>query len=330
MEEAQEKETPEQIREDIGNEDGEEYTQEDKLKQLNLLFQNIRGRLRKNNDMAQAVSGPEGCGKSTLGIKVAMKIDPNFKINTHLLANPNVEELQDILLKKLPPRSAIVVDEAIRVAYKRNFFSFDNRFMAEMFSVSRAARQAVLMCIPNFKDLDSYFRNHRIKLWWYIPARGYCVVMMPWTSPFISDPWLMDENERIMRKELRGGAVSSFSPEDLMKALKKTKNYVMDFQFSALDYDLDQEYLQYKKHMQEQINYQAERAEFNKENQNVWKERYMTTSSSFSELCKYLNENDLMTTKAICKVLNKKDDYIKKLFSRVDKYAKKIPEQKPL
>ena len=192
----------------------------------------IQESLKTDLDSVVAIGGIEGSGKSTLSIHLCRKLDPEkFRLDRNVIFQPTV----GVVTKKiygLPRYSPISIDEAMRTMYKRNFATTESKTQALIFSMCRKQNKPVFLNIPNFFDLDTYYRNHRVRVWIFIPKRGLAMVLMKDPSPFIADPWHQKENQKIIERIMRK---DKFSIAKLIQALRTTRNYVYEFEFPDLD-----------------------------------------------------------------------------------------------
>jgi len=268
-----------------------------------------------------AVSGPEGSGKSTLAVKLGIAMDEGYTenwqnwVDQNIIVNPDVEKIQEKILHTLPKYSYINVDEGMRVGYKRDFASFEGRFMAKLLSVSRKCQKIVSICIPNFKDLDSYYRNHRIKLWWFVPERGRCVVFKPSPSPFCVEPWNIQENERLFRKALGGKAYADFSTEEMITAFRKTKNYVMDFEFGKMPSHVEERYLKNVEELRKEMDYKKEKESKEKAKKDKYQGLYQEMRGNFAGLVRFLSQKELMSYSDVGEITNRGKDYVKNVLA---------------
>lgn len=191
----------------------------------------IQESLKTDLDSVVAVGGIEGSGKSTLSILLCRKLDDKFRLDRNVIFQPTVS----VVTKKiygLPRYSPISIDEAMRTMYKRNFATTESKTQALIFSMCRKQNKPIFLNIPNFFDLDSYYRNHRVRVWIFIPKRGLAMVLMKDPSPFIADPWHQKENQKIMERIMKK---DKFNIGKLIQALRTTRNYVYEFEFPDLD-----------------------------------------------------------------------------------------------
>lgn len=201
------------------------------MDEMDELVKIIKESLRTDRDAVCAIGGSEGSGKSTLAIHLSRKLDDKFTLKRNVIFQPTIQNVTNTIYG-LPKYSPVDVDEAMRTMYKRNFMTSDARVQAIIFSICRKENKPVFLNIPNFFDLDAYYRNHRVRVWLFVPERGLAMVLMKDPSPFISDPWHKDENQRIIEKLTRK---SKFNIKSLESALRQTRNYVYEFEFPDLD-----------------------------------------------------------------------------------------------
>lgn len=197
----------------------------------------INATLASDRDCVIAVSGVEGEGKSTYSMEQAMKINgPKFMLKRHFIYSPY--EVRDRIRQM--HGEAVTIDEGMEAFYKRNWNTQNNKLLNMIFSMCRKQNLAVLINIPNFWDLDPYYRNHRIKLWIFVVVRGRAVMFAPDPNPFAEDRWHRYENWKIISKKVKS---SWESPEAILAALRRSPNYVADITFSDMLPEVKKEYL---------------------------------------------------------------------------------------
>lgn len=199
-------------------------------------------RVKKKNDAVIALCGDEGSGKSTLAIKIARLFDPQFTVQRNVIVSPDYEGVIESILD-LPPQSAVVLDEAIKVASKANFMLGLQRWLMTNFNIIRKQQKLVILCIPSFFDLDAYFRKRRVLVWIQIIKRGYFIALRRYDNFMSEDRWLIKENADIIDdKVLQKKNISKISPEKFITVLRNCKNYYFDDVFEPLDDVTQKEY----------------------------------------------------------------------------------------
>ena len=246
----------------------EHASEEDAIRTLAKL---IDDRLKANNDCWVAVSGPEGSGKSTLAIKLAQAIEGDrFDVEKNIVVNPTIEILEKLILHS--DVRAIVIDEAIFVAFSREHAKKENIFFVKLAALCRKENKCIILCIPRFRSLDSAIRNARIRLWLYVPERSYCVVMAPdLKNPFTMDCWNLKLNERVMDQAFSKGKTAAITTELLIKHLQKCKNYWFSFRFSKMQDLIENKYLNLVKEFRKNVSFLDKNAK-DQENSVITKE----------------------------------------------------------
>lgn len=303
-----------------------EYSENSRLGQLNRLLANIRRRVRDENDIVMAYSGAEGSGKSTLAIKHGFDLDSKFSVDENVLVNPDVEKLQNKILNG-PMHSCYVVDEAIRILYKRDFSSHANKFLVKLFSISRKCKKIISLCIPDFNDLDPYYRKHRVKLWWYVPMRGKAIVFAPSPSPFCREPWHLDQNEKRMMDAMGGKSFSEFGVNEMLTYLRNPKvcpNYVMDFEFGKMPAKVEERYLHNVEELRKEMDYKKEKEQDEKEKKNKYRGFFYNTRSDFAKLARYLSQSSVMSYSAVGEAIDKDKKQVARIVESDWEYQKKL------
>jgi len=196
-----------------------------------ILAKLTRRRVRKKWDAVYGITGEEGVGKSTFGIQFGKATDNKFAFERNIIFNPDKEKIKKLILG-LPKYSVVDVDEAIKILYKMQWYTEIQHMLNMIYALCRRENKISLLLMPRFKDFNEFFRNHRIKLWIHIVDRGVAVVFAKHWSPFIQDPWLMKENDRLVRESSKQKIAVPLSEK--LKILRRSPNYVMEIAFPPL------------------------------------------------------------------------------------------------
>ncbi len=209
--------------------------EEDKItnkeyKELKQFARILRLRILKDYDAVVAITGEEGVGKSACAIAIGRETDPRFSIERNELVVASPTELER-KIKEMRKGSCIIADEAIKILYKQQWATKSQRWINQLYTLARKENKITCLCIPRFRDLNEYFRNHRVKFWIYVLGRGVAVVFIRDWSPFAKDPWWMDENQKILDTWFKGKRVQDIDIENKIKVLRKSRNFLMVFTF---------------------------------------------------------------------------------------------------
>lgn len=140
---------------------------------------------RQNQDACIAITGYEGSGKSTLALKLARWLQPDFTAAQVCFdAETMLERVQ-----KAPRYSVVMLDEAVNGLYAREAMAMDNRVLTTAAMVARARNLYWILCIPHLHNLDPYFREHRVRSWWYVIQHGEALGHVPKRSPYYPDTY---------------------------------------------------------------------------------------------------------------------------------------------
>lgn len=114
-----------------------------------------------DDDHIEVVSGTEGSGKSTIAIQKLCVVDPTFCRN-RIFNNPLelFQWLQDN--DGNTKGKGILLDEGNLFLFSRQAMTKGSINMVQLFTLMRQANLYVVICIPHFKTIDSYVREHRI------------------------------------------------------------------------------------------------------------------------------------------------------------------------
>ncbi|MCS7135104.1 MAG: hypothetical protein NZ893_01550 [Candidatus Aenigmarchaeota archaeon] len=229
-------ETEKEIQEEFKNEDVQQQTTMNRLEEnFHIFVKRIRKRVRKKYDMVIGITGEEGEGKTTLGIQIGKEADENFDMERNIVFNPDKEKVKKLILE-LPKYSVVDVDEAIKILYKMQWYSDIQHLLNVIYALCRRENKISLLLMPRFKDFNEFFRNHRIKLWIHIVQRGIAVVFGKDWSPFVKDPWRMDDNQKVLDAYYKRykGSYLTLDIKERVRILSKSPNFLDVFSFQPL------------------------------------------------------------------------------------------------
>lgn len=133
------------------------------------VYSRIQNYLKSDRDFVVLIGGYEGAGKSTLAIHLGRIACPNFRINKDILYT--LDDLEQ-RLKTVPKYHTLILDEAVEIAFGRNAMKKEQKRIIQMFMQIRQKNICFIMLIPNIKDIDKYFREHRASRWIEVIKRG--------------------------------------------------------------------------------------------------------------------------------------------------------------
>ena len=178
-------------------------------------FANLKGFARtvsdlllSDRDVTVGVAGFTGEGKTTFATKLArayceiMKLEWTFSYMTW--SRKEMMRWIDGEGKekegRLPEYSVIIPDELFLMFYRRNWYENSQVDAIGTLNMCRDRHLFIIGNVPNLWDLDSAFLS-RIRFYVYIPERGKAWVFQQENNPFGNDPWNVNENRKIFRKE---------------------------------------------------------------------------------------------------------------------------------
>ena len=118
------------------------------------IYKKING---KDNDHFTCISGVEGCGKSVLALLLSSTVSPTFSMK-HICFS--IQDFFDIV-NTAEKGDTILLDEGAVFLFSREATSKDNRKVVKSFNLMRQLNLHILVCIPNYMNMDTYIREHR-------------------------------------------------------------------------------------------------------------------------------------------------------------------------
>lgn len=195
-------------------------------------------RTKKGKDLAVAVTGVEGDGKSCLSLGLGIAGDPFFELERNVLFSPNLDEIKQKIYG-LPSHSIVDADEAIKIMYKLNWTSVKQKRLNQIYTLCRNQEKISLFNIPRLTDMNEYFRNHRVRLWIHIvdpisneKSEGHAVLMSRSWNPVTSDPWGLKIFEKKMEKNRRKKNDAEYTLDDKLSIFSEMSSFVDVMRFS--------------------------------------------------------------------------------------------------
>jgi len=129
----------------------------------------IRKRIVDKWDAVLIVSGPEGCGKSTLALQLAYAIDGTFNLKDRLCYTAS-----DVIqcFKTVDSGKAAIFDESARALLGTDTFSKEQKALVQALMLIREKGLVTILCIPRVEELAKSMRTRRATLWIHVYRRG--------------------------------------------------------------------------------------------------------------------------------------------------------------
>ena len=169
------------------------------------------GKKKGDLDTLMLITGETGSGKSTLAIRIAKKyckiLGLKFDYNKHLVYTGDdfLEKTHPDDKRSLPRFSPVVVDEAHKILFSRNFQDIKQKMIIDRLEEVRKGKNfLMILCMPDFLSLDVQVRRSKLKYWFYLPKRGVSYVFQKDTSPASRDRWHLKELSEIKNWEKSG------------------------------------------------------------------------------------------------------------------------------
>ena len=147
------------------------------------------------------IDGSRGLGKSTLAYKIAMGF-PQFKAERDIVYSKE-DVLRNVATQKF---GIIFADEMINAAFKRDFYDALQKDLIKTLNMYRDSCNIVLMCIPNFHDLDRALKS-LVKMRITVLYRGTALIQVPLKRIHTDDPWDSKYNMKIEQEWIERGLV---------------------------------------------------------------------------------------------------------------------------
>lgn len=222
-------------------------------------------RLKSDFDMYSIIEGNRGRGKSSLLIMLSLlicryaglyknkktgkivkvlprttpmsddweRLTVSFDFKKHISFLDNVEDVKK-KFNSISKYEPFGLDEGSKNLHRQNWASKMQFMLVKLSDTQRYQNKAFFICFPNFRELNSVFRNDRVMLRLYVYERGQCIISLKDPNRYALDPWHLDSNFDTTEYYLKRYPIISRGPKQILYAESKTKNYAGNFAFPDL------------------------------------------------------------------------------------------------
>lgn len=130
------------------------------------LLRFMGGNLKRRRDNWIGIEGPEGAGKTTIGMNLALDLKPTFSVSRDAIFT--VSQLLDVLAEGRKGE-LYFLDEAANIFYNRDWSTWESKELTKLGRQMRIMRSTWVVIMPDFDGLDPYIREKRIRTRIYQP-----------------------------------------------------------------------------------------------------------------------------------------------------------------
>lgn len=246
----------------------------------------IHFRNKKKLDFCACVEGANGVGKSVFTTLLSLSGDKSYTICPERILNKPDWQILNKTILTLPSGSYVHLDDCGELFYKRNFATRQQKDMNVFFMRSRKFIKNVFLDIPDFNDLDPYFRDNRVVFRFLIPVRGKVLMYQADTRGFGIPRWHMDEDKSRMQTMSKNKYKQDMTTEEYLNICRGMHGFCGEFDFP--DFTPDQQKA-YDNVIQWYIK-RDEEAEKKEEEEENNKPEIVVTPKTIGLVKKYLDE----------------------------------------
>jgi predicted XRE-type DNA-binding protein len=225
---------------------------ESKLLTLDKIMAQWVETMKLEKDEHVAICSAEGDGKTVLSTHVVDKT-PGADLWNNFVYTSSMKELLD-KYEAMQENSVMVLDEALDFTNRYEWAKRETKDFVKLVrgKVRKEKKALFLYNIQLFRDLHTYWRNHRIGWWLELTPRQWfndgnkCFVLEKTRVPFMTgkrDVWLLEENEKIWLEKLRKGTMQ---PDFYMNMIRVHPFYKGEFGFRAWDDGVKKKYFKFR------------------------------------------------------------------------------------
>lgn len=163
----------------------------------------------------------------------------SFKNNMSFLDDAETVKTKFNNLDRYHP---FVVDEGSKVLHKTRWQDKLQFLLVKMSDTERYQNKSVFVCFPNFKELNSTFRNDRIMMRIYLYDRNAkehyasAIISLRDINRHTDDPWHTEDNAQKFEQLLKRVPMAVRGPSHVLYAEKKLFGYGGNFDVPSLEY----------------------------------------------------------------------------------------------
>lgn len=218
----------------------------------------IREWVRQDNDVIITIDGPEGMGKSHFLLKFAKDLDPNFLLERNVLFRPTPESIEERIFQ-VNQYGVLGLDEAMESLYKRQSATSGNIGINKLFARVRKFNRIVIFALPDFNDLDAFFRKRRVRVRVCIIERGLGFMMVAKNLVGNDDPWFSTFNASVLDEAFKEQDMTKATPWEKLAVYEGYRGFTTPIMWSKDD--VDEETWEKYKMMATQANLNAQNEE---------------------------------------------------------------------
>jgi hypothetical protein len=189
------------------------------------VVKDLRAWVRDDRDIVIAIDGTEGEGKSHFLLKFAKDLDSSFILERNILFRPTPNSIEERIFQ-VNQYGVLGLDEAMESLYKRQSATSGNIGINKLFARVRKFNRIVILALPDFSDLDPFFRKRRVRVRVNIIERGLGFIMVAKNLVGNDDPWFMDFNKKIMDEEFVETDMTMATPWEKLAMYRKYRCFV--------------------------------------------------------------------------------------------------------
>ncbi len=224
-------------------------------KGLRKFLKEIKELIRIGEDVVIGISGYEGTGKSALGIVLGFNLDKHFDLYDSISYIPDSDELIE-KFNNIRDGGVNLIDEGVRALYKLDWQSKSQQNLNKIFMTDRFKNKIHIIIMPDFAELNKYFRNHRVRFLIQLikkfpesdpPYVAGIICERDFKNPFAADKWHLKHWDKLISKEWGSTPLHQLTWGQAFRTYRKYKNFMTGFTFTKLPDEVFDHYEDYKK-----------------------------------------------------------------------------------
>jgi hypothetical protein len=133
----------------------------------------LRERVRKKYDAVVLITGPVGSSKSTLALRLAQELQPNFNLNTSLCYT--AAALMGAY-ENVKPGDVVLFDEGVRGLLAGDQMTREQKSLVQALALVREKGAILIICAPSIFLIAKQVRQGRATMWIQVLGRGIGLV----------------------------------------------------------------------------------------------------------------------------------------------------------
>ncbi len=144
---------------------------------LDIFINELKKRIKNEQQNVVIIDGDTGAGKSTLGIQICYGLAKLLKVDFSL-EKDYIYSLEDLWRKLQDPNASPInfMDEGALILSAKNSMSKESKDIVNLFNTMRSRGWSTIICVPNYKQIDKGVRTTHADFRVHCSSNDSCIL----------------------------------------------------------------------------------------------------------------------------------------------------------